>query len=703
MSVTSSLVPIPQPKPHPLLKNVREVDAGCPILSFMRLARTLGPIYRLAFPGDPGLVLVSSRELVHELCDESRFDKKVVFPLEQLRAMAGDGLITAHTGEPNWGKAHRLLMPAFGPVAIHGMFDPMLDIADQLLLRWERFGPDAVIDVVDNMTRLTLDTIALCAFGYRFNSFYRDEMHPFVDAMLGGLRETVDRTRRFTLLTKVMLRTRRRFDENARYMHRVADELIAERKRDPNAGGKKDLLGLMLQGRDPQTGEVLSDENIRYQMVTFLMAGHETTSGLLSFALYLLLKHPHVLQKARAQVDEALRAETPRVEDLARLPYIEQVLKESLRLWPTVTVFGRQPYEDTVVGGKYRLERGTNALVLLPMLHRDPAVWGDDPERFDPDRFAPEAEAALPADAYKPFGTGQRACIGRPFAMQEAQLVLAMILQRFDLIEHDPAYQLRIKQTLTIKPDGFYIRARRRGTAAAPRPLTLPFPPTAGGESRVRGVVVAPRAMHGAAPVAPERPLTSLLVLYGSNSGSAEGFARRIASEARRQGFAADVDTMDARAGQLPASGAVVVVTASYNGQPPDNAKQFVAWAEGLSRGSLSGVRFGVFGCGHRDWVRTYQAVPKRVDAALEAAGAVRVVARGEADAGGDFFGDFERWYDPFWGTLAGAFGMAARAPAAGPGFDVEVVPESGRCCSSDAAPRTRTSCTAGRERRGSG
>src|SRR5262249_18803213 len=210
------------------------------------------------FPGGRGLVVVSSRELVDEVCDETRFDKKVHAPLEQIRALAGDGLFTAHTGEPNWGKAHRILMPAFSPVAIRGILAPLLDAADQLLLRWELFGPDAVIDVVDNMTRLTLDTIALCAFGYRFNSFYRDQMHPFVDAMVGGLREAGDRPRRFPLQTQLMLRTRRRFDENVRYMHRVADELIAERKRDPDAGGEQDLLGLMLRGRDSQTAEGLS-------------------------------------------------------------------------------------------------------------------------------------------------------------------------------------------------------------------------------------------------------------------------------------------------------------------------------------------------------------------------------------------------------------------------------------------------------------
>lgn len=660
----AAFIPIPQPKEQFLLKNLRDVNAESPVLDLMKLAHTLGPIYRVSFPGGNTLVVVSSRELVHELCDESRFDKKVHSPLAQLRAIVGDGLFTAHTEEPNWGKAHRLLMPAFGPVAIREMFEPMLDIAEQLLLRWERFGPNAVISVPDDMTRLTLDTIALCAFDYRFNSFYQDQMHPFVDAMMDGLREALRRGRRFPVQTQLMVRTRRKFDEDVRFMHQVADDLITRRKVAPHSEQKKDLLGLMLQGQDPQTGEGLSEETIRNEMVTFLIAGHETTSGLLSFTLYLLLKHPHILQKARAHVDEILGLETPCAEDLARLPYIEQVLKESLRLWPTAPAFGRQPREDTILGGRYQLEKGANAFVLIPVLHRDPTVWGDDPERFDPDRFTPEAEAALPEDAYKPFGTGQRACIGRAFAMQEAQLVLSLILQRFDLFEHDPAYQLRIKETLTLKPEGFFIRARRRNPAATP--------------ARVPAPIASRRPTQTVANAADSRGTsTPLLILYGSNAGSAEAFARRIASDARNQGFVAEIDTMDARVGRLPTSGAVVIVTASYEGLPPDNAKQFVAWVQGLPAGMLAGVRYGVFGCGHRDWVRTYQAIPTKVDAGLESAGATRILPRGEADAGRDFFGDFEAWYGTFWITLAEVFGKTAQSVANHALLEMELLRES--------------------------
>ena len=660
-----SLAPrIPQPRTDPLLGNLRDIDSHAPVQGFMRLGRTYGPIYRLDVLGR-SLVFVSSQELVDELCDERRFDKKIHASLRNIRELAGDGLFTAYTDEPNWARAHRLLMPAFGPVGIRGMFDPMLDIADQLLVRWERFGDGAVIDVPDNMTRLTLDTIALCAFDYRFNSFYQNEMHPFVGAMVDALKEAGARGRRPPVANKLMLLTRRKYEEDIAQLHAVADALIAERRRDPEAAGKKDLLGLMLSGRDPVTGEGLSDENIRYQLVTFLIAGHETTSGLLSFALYLLLKNPPVLQRARAEVDAVLGEDVPRVEQLARLKYVEQVLMETLRLWPTAPAFGLQAREDTVIGGRWPIRTTDVVMVLLPNLHRDPKVWGEDVEAFRPERFAPEAVAGLPPNAWKPFGNGQRACIGRPFAMQEAQLVLAMVLQRFDLIEHDPSYQLVVGETLTLKPEGFRIRAKRRGQAGF--------------------------RLRSAAAVAPQKPLVSsapgpaagrgtpgapLLVLYGSNTGASEAFAQRIASDAPAQGYAARVAPLDDHAGQLPAQGAVLIVTASYEGQPPDNARQFVAWLDGVAPGTLAGVRYAVFGCGNRQWTRTYQAVPRRIDEALEAAGAARIRPRGETDASGDFFGAFDEWYATLWTDLSGALGTPAQAAPAGTQLEVEVVRE---------------------------
>ncbi|MBV8095163.1 MAG: cytochrome P450, partial [Acetobacteraceae bacterium] len=404
----SSPAPIPQPRPLPIIGNLRDIDLNTPMQSMMRLAEAYGPIFRLSLGGRT-LTILGSQELVNEVCDESRFGKKVHKTLEIIRDLTGDGLFTARTEEPNWQKAHRLLMPAFGPLGLRGMFDEMLDIAEQMLLRWERFGDSAVIDVADNMTRLTLDTIALCAFNYRFNSFYQNEMHPFISAMVDALAEAGLRSKRPEVASRLLLRTRRRYEADITLMNRVADTLIEERRRDPAAESRRDLLNLMLNGRDPETDERLSDENIRYQMVTFLIAGHETTSGLLSFAFYFMMRNPNVLHRARAIVDEALGAETPRIEDMGKLRYLEQILMETLRIWPTAPAFAVAPYQPTTIGGRYEVTPDDTLMVLIPRLHRDLKVWGDDGEAFRPERFAPEAAAKLPPNAWKPFGNGVRA------------------------------------------------------------------------------------------------------------------------------------------------------------------------------------------------------------------------------------------------------------------------------------------------------
>ena len=648
---------IPQPKGLPLLGNIAEIDFNAPVQSLMRMAADNGPLFRMEAFGR-SVVIVGSRALVDELCDESRFVKALHRPLQELRAIGGDGLFTAYDEEPNWGKAHRLLMPAFGPLGLRSMFEPMLDVAEQMMLRWERFGEGAVIDVPDTMTRLTLDTIALCAFDYRFNSFYQNEMHPFVAAMVGALDEAGRRAARPTAATKLMLLHNRRFDADLKVLRDVADRLIDERRRDPDLGQRGDLLDRMLTAKDAETGATLSSENISYQMVTFLIAGHETTSGLLSFATWLLLTHPKVLAEARTHVDEVLGGAAPTIDDIGRLTYLHQVLDESLRLWPTAPAFAVQAREATSIGQEgYGVTPDDILLILTPVLHRDPVVW-DEPEAFRPERFAPDAVVALPANAWKPFGNGQRACIGRGFAMQEAVLVLALMLQRFDIRLADRGYKLVVSETLTLKPANLHIYARRRDLPAQqPRSSapTAPVRPLAAPKPRASGD-------HG-----------PLLVLFGSNTGTSEAFAQRIAADAAVQGYTASVAAMDDYASGLPDSAPVIVVTASYEGQPPDNAGRFLQWVEGLSGDALQGRRYAVFGCGNRQWARTYQAIPTRVDAAFAAAGADRLLARGEGDAGADLFGAFETWYTGLWPAFAASEGRQAVAGTPSQ-LDVEVL-----------------------------
>lgn len=646
---TIGLRDIPGPPQRPVIGALPELLADDRQVKVMEdLAARYGPIFKLGFAGRE-LVVVNSHEYVAQICGDPQWRKVVHQILRPIRAFAGDGLFTAYNSEPNWAKAHRLLMPAFGPMAIRDYFPQMLEIADQMFTRWERFGPENVIDVADDMTRLTLDTIALCAFDYRFNSFYADDLHPFVGAMVRSLVEAGDRARRLPQMQPLLVRKNRQWDADIRYMKKVTRRIVEARKAMPAGEAPNDLLQRMLTAVDPLTGQKLSAENVEYQLTTFLIAGHETTSGLLSFVTHQLLANRPVLQRAREIVDEVLGDRMPRFEDLAELGYLNQILRETLRLHPTAPAFGLKPADDVVLSDRYLVKAGQTVMVILPNLHRDEAVW-EQPERFDPDRFAPGRIEQIPEYAWMPFGHGERACIGRPFALQEATLVLAMMLQRFDFDYAGP-YEYDFKETLTIKP------ADLRITATPRKVIDRSAPPA----SHVQSIATTAGNQGG----------TPLLVLYGSNTGSAEGFARTVAGDAADRGWRATVAPMDEYADHLPVDGAVLIVTASYNGTPPDNACRFVEWLQGLKPGALNGVRYAVMGVGNRDWASTYQRVPMLVDEKMSAAGAQRIRERGEADGQADFFGDWERWYRDFWPDVEGALKVASGEVASGPAYRV--------------------------------
>src|SRR6185437_6707090 len=305
MASTNRLNPIPQPATKPVVGNMLSLDSTAPAQSLVRLAREFGPIFWLDMMGAT-LVVVSGHDLVNELCDEKRFGKLVRGPLRRVRAIGGDGLFTADTTEPNWSKAHNILLQPFGNRAMQSYHPRMVDIADQLVKKWERMNADEEIDVVHDMTALTLDTIGLCGFDYRFNSFYREDYHPFVESLVRSL-ETIMLTRGLPL-EGLWLRNRNRdLASDVAFMNKMVDEIVAERRKNAEAAAdKKDVLGAMMTGVDRATGEQLDDVNIRYQINTFLIAGHETTSGLLSCTLYALLKHPEVLRKACEEVDRVL-------------------------------------------------------------------------------------------------------------------------------------------------------------------------------------------------------------------------------------------------------------------------------------------------------------------------------------------------------------------------------------------------------------
>ncbi|PLS07307.1 cytochrome P450 [Neobacillus cucumis] len=639
--VTTAIGIIPQPKTYGPLGNLPQLDLHQPSQSIMKLSYEYGPIFKLKFPTGTG-IFISSAELVEDAADESRFDKLVNAPLQKVRAFSGDGLFTSWTKEENWRKAHNILLPSFSQSAMKGYHSMMVDIALQLVQKWSRLNSDDRINVPEDMTRLTLDTIGLCGFNYRFNSFYREKPHRFIKSMGRALDEAMNQSNRLGVQDKLMIKKKRQFNRDIEYMFSLVDRIIEERKKS-DSHEAEDLLSRMLICADPVTGEKLSDENIRYQIITFLIAGHETTSGLLSFALYYLMKHPEVLAKAYEEVDQVLTSPIPTYQQVRQLKYIRMILNESLRLWPTAPLFSLYAKEDTLLAGKYPLKRRDVVNILLPVLHRDPHAWGTDAEEFKPERFADPKN--IPHHAFKPFGNGQRACIGQQFAMHEATLLIGMILKQFEFIDYTN-YQLKIKETLTFKPDNLYIKVLPRIS-----------------ESSVTFIHEKPMPLNHGNRVQTEKTNwnshnTPLLVLYGSNMGTAEGIAHDLAVSARFKGFQSEFAPLDDFIGKLPTQGVVLIVTSSYNGNPPKNARKFVKWLKEADRSAATGVRYAVFGCGDTNWASTYQSIPTLIDEQLAEKGASRLVIKGQGDASADFEQQFEAWHEQLWPEVFKAMGL---------------------------------------------
>ncbi|AVH57637.1 MULTISPECIES: bifunctional cytochrome P450/NADPH--P450 reductase [Streptomyces] len=649
----------PARSPHgiPILGYTPQIPDTNPVAYFGELSKQFPEgIFSMDVGGQEN-VFVYDPDLVTEVCDETRFGKPIFAPLSHVRDYTGAGLFTAHQHEEEWGMAHRILMPAFSQRAMKGYFGQMLEIAQNLVGKWERKEGQSV-NITDDYTRLTLDTIALSGFGYRFDSFEKEKLHSFLQALLEALVESMRRSQELPSLTALRKADDKKYRENIRLMRDLVESVIKER-REGKGSGEDDLLGLMLEATDPETGKGLDDDNVRDQVVTFLIAGHETTSGLLSFATYSLMRNPHVLAQAYAEVDRLLPGDTvPDYDTIMQMDVIPRILEETLRLWAPIPQIMKAPLEDTVIGGRYELKQGTKTNLLMGPLHTHAKAW-ERPEEFDINRWLPENRAQHHPHAYKPFGNGVRACIGRQFALTEARLALALVLQKFKFSDTSD-YKMDVKEALTRKPGGFELKVRTRQEHER---TVFGVADLQTDDTRVQA------AVSGVG--------VNLTVAYGSSLGSCEDLARTIADRSERSGFGTTLTSLDELGDNLLTEGLLVVVAASYNGKAPDNAQRFDELiAAGLPEGSLSNVRLALLGAGNTQWVATYQAFPTRINEALLAAGATPVIERGIADAAGDFDGMASRWMDTLWATLAEEY-AADTSEASGPRYQVQLLTEA--------------------------
>ncbi|OLN81882.1 Bifunctional P-450:NADPH-P450 reductase 4 [Colletotrichum chlorophyti] len=611
--MTEKTETIPQPPTVPFLGNLTLIDEKYPTGTFVELAKKYGPIYKLDL-GGRSRIIVSSWELVHESCDDSLYQKFIEGELEILRAAVHDGLFTSFgEKEENWGIAHRVLIQAFGPMSVRGMFDEMHEVAN----------------VGEDLTRRTLDTVALCSMGFRFNSYYKEELHSFIQAMYNVLGGAGKMGLRFQPKMFYQAEDRKWFDY-IEILRSTAREALKTRKLQP-AGTKKrkDLLGSILSGVDPKTGKSMTDESIIDNLITFLIAGHETTASTLQFTLYNILKYAEIDRKIQEEIDIVIDAGTITVERIPKLQYLAATVRETLRFNAPISAIGRKPKRDLLMGGKYPLEAGTQIICNLASSHLDPTVYGATAEDFNPDRMLDENFDRI----QKEFP-------------HKVMMAFAVLFQNFNFAMDNPNYTLRVSQTLTVKPTDFYVKAYPRDQLTPSQLEARLAGAYTNGTGPANGSFKTPptSAMNGRS--VPDTG-KKIAIYYGSNAGTGEFMAQRLATDAASHGYQAVVDSLDAAKDALPRDIPVVIIASSYEGEPPQNGSHFVHWIQRLQGDALKGVCYAVWGNGHTDWAKTYQRIPKLIDETLQTHGAQRITSISTTNAKDrDMFSDFEAWED---------------------------------------------------------
>ncbi|MFC8490095.1 cytochrome P450 [Streptomyces sp. NPDC057235] len=397
------------------------------LATFLRARREHGDVVRIT-AGPPGIRatvygVFSAEGAQQVLAGESANFRKDNAFYQEVRESFGNGLLTSQ--DEDYLRQRRLVQPLFTRRRVDGYAAAVAAEVAALTAEWREDG-DGSVDVLQEMARLALRAVARILFGTDVDAAVRIVERSFPELGAYVLR------RGFSPLNVPRnwpTPGNRRAATVHRALYEVCDRIIAERRASGRASDEgDDLLTLLIGAESAEDGSFDATE-LREQVLVFLLAGHETTATSLGFALHLLGLHPEAQKRAREEVDRVLAGRTPGAADLDALPYVTQVLKEAMRLFPAAPVIGRRAVAATEIGG-VAVPAGADVVVAPWVTHRHPDYW-EDAERFDPDRFTPEAEAARPRYAWFPFGGGPRACIGQHFSMLESVIALAMILQRY--------------------------------------------------------------------------------------------------------------------------------------------------------------------------------------------------------------------------------------------------------------------------------
>lgn len=434
------------PRGLPLLGSMLDLMRD-PLEFVLRLARDHGDVVPFKVAGKL-IVQVSGPEHIKYVLQENykNYGKQTIV-WDAIRQFLGEGLLTSEGDF--WLRQRRIAQPGFHRQRVASFVPLFAELARETIDAWPRGRP---FDVAREMMTLTLRIVG--------RALLSSDPASDADEIGKALAVTLafpDRRMKMPLPIplSVPLPMHRKFLAARAVLDRVVYRFIADRRKSGEDGG--DLLSMLMLATDEETGERMNDEQLRNEVMTIFLAGHETTGSALSWAIYLLSKHPDVRRKMTREVLDVLGDRTPTLEDLPKLVYLKQIFNETMRLYPPAWVTGRHAVRDDEIAG-VPIRAGSIVQVSPYVTHRHPAHW-PNPEGFDPERFSPEQVKARAQHAYIPFGAGPRLCIGNQFALMEAHVILAMIAQRtaLDLV---PGQTIVPAPSITLRPrDGIQVVA----------------------------------------------------------------------------------------------------------------------------------------------------------------------------------------------------------------------------------------------------
>ena len=452
----------PGPRGRFLVGSLRDFRSDC-LIQTMEQARAkygdvvrfrIGPrtVHLLSHPDLAQQVLVKEKETFFKIQEGT--DRKIGLGL-----VLGEGLLT-NRDHDSWFLRRRMLQPVFYRRRIATMADEMVAAGQKMLSRWdELYTPEDVFDVHEEMMRVTLDVINRTMFGADVTR----EAGRVGTAMTVLTRYAFAQAGNpFSMPPWVPTHRNQEFHRALETIDSVVLGLIRARQAARGSGEqpRHDLLDMLLDAEDAETGERMTDQEVLDEVKTVFAAGHETTANALTWTWLLLSEHPEAGEKLRAELDAVLDGRPPTLADVPNLHYTRQVFDEALRLYPPVPALVRRVIRATTLGG-YEIPANSRALISIYNLHRHPGFW-EEPIRFEPERFSPERRASHHDLAYIPFGAGQHKCIGNNFALMEGLLLLAMIAQRYEL-DLVPERPVEREVAVTMRPrEGLYVRLRLR-------------------------------------------------------------------------------------------------------------------------------------------------------------------------------------------------------------------------------------------------